>query len=389
VDLPVQRVSRLDLSTKEKNTSAVFGGLSGMILRPPAHVETTNSLSDYGGWRKSTARYLLVEPSRLEDLQATVLWANGNKLPIRIRGNGHSMNGSSVPRADELLVSMRQCRHFRFEEEGTITAGAGAAIWDVNAVARKHGFRLLVWNDGASAASSVGGYLSAGGFGSDSRSFGGFWETVNEISMVAGNGRILRITRTDPEFRWIFGSMGQLGIAFELKLRILPCAKSVRPYPAGVNGLVERSESQWEPILWYTLFVPASECTEARRRIIAIGAKYRHAWRGRWPYSYPIRFQRFNPPLIHQVQESLMAIGIWGTPHASGFDREAIGEIEMNVDQLAAANPQYRRYIQSELTPEGYDLERYWGPTVYSGFALIKRALDPAGVMVPGLLKGA
>jgi FAD/FMN-containing dehydrogenase len=330
-----------------------------------------------------------VEPSNLEDLQTAVVWANDNKISIRIRGNGHSMNGSSVPRADELLISMRQCRHFHFEEKGTITVGAGAAIWDVNTVAREHGFRLPVYNDGDSAASSVGGYLSAGGFGEGSSFHGGFWETVDEISMVSGNGRILRITRTDPEFHWIFGSMGQLGIAFELKIRILPHVQSAQPYPGGRNGLIKKSESRWEPILWYTLFVPESEGTDARRKIIEIGARYRHAWRGRWPYSYSIRFREFNPPLIHPLQESLTAVGIWGTPHGGGYDREAIIAIEMEVDQLAAANPQYRRYIQSELTPEGYDYERYFGPAVYSGFATIKKAMDPMGVMVPGLLQGA
>lgn len=350
------------------------------------YIESADPLSDYGGWHGSSPRYILVEPSQIEDLQAAVLWANDKHVPIRIRGNGHSMNGASAPRADELLIYMRQCRHFRFEEEGTITIGAGAAIWDANATARQHGFRLLVYNDGDSAASSVGGYLCAGGFGEGSAYFGGFWETVEEIVMVAGDGRIVRFTPTDPEFRWIFGSMGQLGIAFELKLRVLPCTKTLRPYPAGVNGLVERSEPQWAPILWYTLFVPESDCADARREIIAIGAKYRHAWRGRWPYSYSIRFRRFNPPLIHPLQESLIAVGIWGTPHSDGFDRDAISQIEMSVDQLAAANPLYRRYIQSELTPKGYDFERYFGPVVYSGFTAVKRTMDPMGLMVRGLL---
>jgi FAD/FMN-containing dehydrogenase len=358
-------------------------GLSGMT---PAFIQSADPLSDYGGWCDDTAPYILVEPSKLEDLQAAVLWANDKRVPIRIRANGHSMNGASVARTNELLISMRECRQFRFEEEGTITVGAGAAVWDVNATARQHGFRLLVYNDGGSAASSVGGYLSAGGFGEGSAYFGGFWETVEEIAMVAGDGRILRLTPTDPDFRWMFGAMGQLGIAYELKLRVLPCKKALRLYPAGVSGLVERSEPQWEPILWYTLFVPESECAAARREIIAIGAKYRHAWRGRWPYSYSIRFRRFNPSLIHPMQESLIAVGIWGTPHSDGFDREAISAIEREVDQLAAANPHYRRYIQSELTPKGYDFERYFGPTVYSGFAALKRALDPMGLMVRGLL---
>jgi FAD/FMN-containing dehydrogenase len=360
-----------------------------MILPPSTHPETAGSLSDYGGQRQSSARYLLAQPSNLEDLQAAVLWANDNKVPIRIRGNGHSMNGSSVPRTDELLISMRLCRHFRFEEEGTISVGAGAAIWDVNTLARQHGFRLPVYNDGDSAASSVGGYLSAGGFGQGSSFNGGFWETVNEISMISGDGRIFRIARTDPEFPWIFGSMGQLGVAFELKLSILSHGKSAQPYPAGLNGTIETSQAKWEPILWYTLFVPEPEGTDARRKIIAIGARYRHAWRGRWPYSYPIRFREFNPPLVHPVQESLLAVGIWGTPHESGYDREAIAGIETEVDQLAAANPRYRRYIQSELTPEGYDYQRYFGPAIYADFTTIKRAMDPMGLMVPGLLRRA
>src|SRR4051794_19482677 len=97
------------------------------------YVESAGPLSDYGGWPDSRARYILVEPSQLEDLQTAVLWANHKQVPIRIRGNGHSMNGASAPRADELLISMRKCRHFRFEEEGTITVGAGAAVWDANA----------------------------------------------------------------------------------------------------------------------------------------------------------------------------------------------------------------------------------------------------------------
>jgi hypothetical protein len=60
----------------------------------------------------------------------------------------------------------------------------------------------------------------------------------------------------------------------------------------------------------------------------------------------------------------------------------------MSVDQLAAAHPQYRRYIQSERTPGGYNFERYFGATVSSDFALVKRVMDPLGVMVPGLFNG-
>jgi hypothetical protein len=84
-----------------------------------------------------------------------------------------------------------------------------------------------------------------------------------------------------------------------------------------------------------------------------------------------------------------VAIGIWGTARSDGFDYEAIAAIETEVDQLTAANPQYRRYIQSELAPRGYDFASYFGSDIYSSLAAIKKVMDPKGLMVPGLLNAA
>ena len=335
--------------------------------------------------------YLLVQPVDLEGLQAAIVWAAERHVAVRIRGNGHSMNGSSVPRENEVLISMRESRHFRFEEAGTISVGAGAAVWDVNELLKGYGYELLVYNIGDSAAASVGGYLSAGGFGETSRRYGGFWETVTEVVLVSGNAQVHRFTPADPEFRWLFGAMGQLGVAFELKLRIKPTSRRARVYPMGASGQVKRSNTPCETLQWYTLFVPESDWRDVRTRlwlwqaIIAIGARYQHAWRGRWPYLYSIRFGQFNPPLIHPAQESLIAFGLWGTPRATGFDWQALNGIEAAVDQLIASYPRCRRYLQAELVPDGYDYRRYFGERVFQAFGDMKRSLDPDGVLVPAL----
>jgi hypothetical protein len=351
----------------------------------------TAPLTDYGGRHVADSPYLMVQPVDLDSLQGAIAWAVERDLPLRVRGNGHSMNGSSVPRANELLISMRECRHFRFEEPGTVSVGAGAAIWDLNELLKTYGYELLVYNIGDSAAASVGGYLSAGGFGETSRQYGGFWETVMEVVLVSGKAQAHRFTPTDPEFRWLFGAMGQLGVAFELKLCIKPTGRTPRAYPMGDAGPVPRSNTPSETLQWYTLFVPESDWRDARTRlwlwqaIITIGARYKHAWRGRWPYVYSIRFGQFNPPLIHPAQESLIAFGLWGTPRASGFDWQALSGIEAAVDQLAADHPRCRRYVQVELMPDEYDYRGYFGERMVQGFDAVKRALDPDGVLGAGL----
>ncbi|WP_394827349.1 FAD-binding oxidoreductase [Pendulispora albinea] len=353
----------------------------------PAPQRTSARVTDHGRLSTSSDAYDAVEPADLHALRAAVAWANEHRVPVRIRGNGHSMNGASVPRANELYVSTKACRHYRFEEEETITVGSGAAIWDVRATVEAHGFELLVYNDGNAAASTVGGFLSAGGFGVGSARHGGFWETVKEVTMVTGDGRIRRFSRCHEEFQWLFGSMGQLGIAFEVKLRIRSNPRlPPRPYPMGKEGVVAESPTDDTRINWYTLFVPEADWIDAGKRIIAIGAKHRRAWRPRWPYVYSIVFRRFNPPLIHPAQESLKAVGIWGKPHAKGFDLEAMRAIEQEVTELALSNPRYRRYIQAELLPKDFDYRRYFGDAIYQRFMDVKKSLDPKGLMVPGVL---
>jgi FAD binding domain len=358
-----------------------------MSWTPDSAVETGEALRDYGGRRRSRGVYRRTVPASVDDLQAAVRYANAAAIPIRVRANGHSMNGSSIPRAGELLIVMDECRHFRFEREGTVTAGAGAAIFDLHRKLLTYGYELLVYNDGGSAAASVGGFTAAGGFGATSREHGGFWETVEEIDLVTGDGRRRSLTPRDPEFRWLFGSMGQLGIAWELKLKIRARPGAAPAYPMGVEGRVAHTPHLWEPILWYTLFVPAAGWQEARHDLIQVGVRHRQAWKGRWPYTYAIAFKRFQPPLIHPLQEPLVAVGIWGTPLDGGFDWDEIAAIERGVRALTDADPRRRRYVQSELIDEGFDFAAYFGAEVHDRFAALKREMDPRGLLVRGLLR--
>lgn len=349
---------------------------------------TQQSLSDYGGYYRSRSRYCEYAPATAEELQAAVQEANARHIPIRIRGNGHSMNGAAVPRADELLLRMTGLDHYRFDAAGTLTVGAGAAVWDVHALLGNFGYDLLVYNDGEAAAPTVGGYLAAGGFGATSGRHGGFWETVAALTLVSGDGRRITSRPGDELFPWLFGSMGQLGIICEATLRIVPLQGRQPAYPNGRCGHVMASRHDWEKNVWYTVFVPKPVWLQAVRELIEIGRRHAPAWRARPPYAYDLPFRTFNPPLIHPRQESLAAVGIWGEIPAGDVDPRQLRRLDAAVADWLRAHPDYRRYAQAELVFEEFDYREQFGPICHASFTRLKRDLDPLQLLAPGILTG-
>ena len=344
----------------------------------------SETLSDYGGFYRSRGEYYRVAPTDAEQLSQALREARTADLPVRIRGSGHSMNGSAVPRQGELLIDCRGLDSYAFDRPGTITVGAGAAIWDVDRLLRRHAHRLLVYNDGNAAASSVGGYVSAGGFGADSWAHGGFWESVESLDILTVDGEARSLGRDDDLFRWLFGSMGQLAVIVAARLQAQP-AEAGAAYPLHVSGRVERSGHAWEKILWFSAFVPRAEWRDARRTLAALGEAHASAWRARPPYAYSIPFRHFTPPLIHPDAADLVAIGIWGEAPSGGFEPSALAALEEAFQGWLDERPSARRYAQSELLYPGFDWQSHFGPECHSDFAALKRRLDPANRLGPGL----
>jgi len=316
----------------------------------------------------------------IDHVRAVLHEANQLGLAVRVRGAGHSMNGSSVPRPDETLLSTSGLRHFRFDEKGTVTVGAGAALWEVDQMLRSYGFQLLLCNDGGAPAASVGGFTSAGGIGADTWRHGGFWETVAEVLLVTGAGEVVRSRPGDELFRWIFGSMGQLGFIVEVKVRIMGHEDGPpAPYPAGATGEVVARPAEWEHNVWHTLFVPEAAWERAEAELEALARRHAGVWRPRSGYRYFVRFRRFNPPLLYPTQESFVAVGVWGVTATEHDDLNVDGlrALDRDLATLVAAEPTLRRYIQAELTFERFDFAAYFGPSVFEAFREMKLACDP------------
>lgn len=344
-------------------------------------------IGDYGGYHRSAGPWLRFAPRDEDSLRAGLAEAEAAGLNVRIRGAGHSMNGSAVPRPGELLIETRALDSWMIVTPESIRVGAGAAVWDVQRLLESLGHGLLVFNDGDAAASTVGGYVSAGGFGAESWRNGGFWESVESIELMTLAGESLIVERCDPLFPWLFGSMGQLAIITAATLRAEPLP-GAEPLTPGTAGRVEPSAHDWEKTIWFSAFVPRRVWGRARRELAAIGKRHASLWRARIPYAYSIPFRAFSPPLIHPSAEDLVAVGIWGEAPKGGFDFEALRALDSEFTTWLAANPDFRRYAQSELLFEGFDPERHFGADCLAAFRERKRLLDPAARLAPGLMPG-
>ena len=347
---------------------------------------------DFSGLRTGAHEALQVEPRSTEALCRIVRTAHERGVPLRVRAQGHSLNGSSLPKSGELLLSTANLRSVRFSSPDSVTAGGGVVLWVLQHILRSFGFDLPVLNDGYPGP-SVGGYLAAGGFGPSSHEHGGFWDNVVSVTLVEGTGELRRVACDDPLFPWLFGAMGQLGIVADATLRIIPAAATAS-YPAGQMLRAPRlvrppipaqfATSENERLFWFTLFVPEGELDEALDALSALERRHGKALRYAERYRYAIA-QRRTAPLVYPEARPITATGAWGwlsDPSREGVAR--LLDFDADFMALAGAHASWRRYVQSELAGGPAIYERCFGAERYAELGRLKARLDPAQLLNRG-----
>ncbi|HEY3493306.1 MAG TPA: FAD-binding oxidoreductase [Polyangiaceae bacterium] len=353
-------------------------------LRELGAIPLRMPLTDYGQTRATSSCYFAVSPENEDAVARVVRVARELRLPIRVRGRAHSANGSSLPAERELLLSTNRLNELAFERPGSVDAGAGIAVQSIDGALRGLGFSLPVINDGA-AGPTLGGYISAAGMGSGSREHGGLWANVESIVLVTGTGEIRRIQAKDPDFLWVFGAMGQLGVIVAARLVIVP-AGSARDYPLGQRRRVDSGSNDvrralgngpntQERLRWFTLLTKPERKAEARRALEALVERHGSALGFRAIYEYAFRQTGSVPPLFFDQGPALVALGVWGDMKP-GTSPETLVALERDFMDLIRSGG-YRRYIQSE-TPSGPGLyESYFGARLYGEFRERKLRYDP------------
>ncbi len=336
-------------------------------------------LSDFGGYPPGDpAEQCYVEG--LDQLQSVVARCFEHARRMRVRCFAHSMNGMSVPTTDETLLDLRGVRHVRWQGEGVIAAGAGLSVWELDQYVRQFGWKLPVINDGGAEAPSIGGFVAAGGIGEGTVFYGGFWETVREITLVTANGLTHRVGDNDAIFPWLFGSMGTLGIVYEATLNLVLAGEEAGLAVPSTASLPRSTAAQWPDHLWLTLFVAARDRERGLDSLRQLIGRHPRAWQPNQMYEYYLLHRRFNPPLLFEPEGDFVALGIWGDRLGDDADQHSYLGLEADFQTLVTERG-FRRYFQSEMIRMSRPLESYVGRECAERYAAVKQAADPRGLL--------
>jgi len=215
--------------------------LSALSRLPGVHVTSDRAVSaanqvDFGHLCEGTV-HAVVRPANVPGLCSLVSWAAEHGVGLTPRSKGLSQSGQSVPAAG-CSVEMDGFRDVVVSAaERTVRCGAGATFREVFAETSKLGLTPEVMP--LNLDLSVGGVLSAGGYGSTSHRFGLVVATVETCDVVTGTGEHVTASRgaRSEVFDAVLGGAGHFGLITGAVLRMRPMGPQVRTFTLLYDGL--------------------------------------------------------------------------------------------------------------------------------------------------------
>ncbi|KAI9130825.1 FAD-binding oxidoreductase [Acaryochloris sp. CCMEE 5410] len=174
---------------------------------------------------------LVVQPRQGEDVVALMQKANRYQLPITLRGKGCSQNGQSIsPRGMTLDTSRLDDIRYSKALPQQVTCGAGATWRQLVAMLKPH--QCLPCMMPLNLNLTVGGTLSAGGFGANSHRYGPAIANVIALEVVTGAGeRLWCSPDKHPDlYAAVLGGQGRCAVILSATLATRPIKPQIRTY---------------------------------------------------------------------------------------------------------------------------------------------------------------
>jgi FAD/FMN-containing dehydrogenase len=161
----------------------------------------------------------VVEARSAKDVAAAVRWAARHGMPIGAHNTGH---GAVSNAEGGLLVSTRALDSVEVDAASRVaTVGAGARLGALTAAAAPYGLATV---QGSTGSVGVGGFISGGGLGVMSRTFGLAADHVVSMDVVTVDGELRNVDAThEPDVFWALrGGKGNFGIITAIRMSLVP-----------------------------------------------------------------------------------------------------------------------------------------------------------------------
>jgi FAD/FMN-containing dehydrogenase len=149
-------------------------------------------------------------------VQEAISYAAANNLAVAIKSGGHSLEGFSCNN-DGMVINLSKLNSVKWLENNEVALGPACNLSQLYDELLPKG-RLLP--GGSCGSVAIGGVTLGGGYGMYSRKFGLTCDSLLEVTMVDGKGKLVN-SKDDPELLWACkgGGAGNFGVITELKFK--------------------------------------------------------------------------------------------------------------------------------------------------------------------------
>ena len=162
----------------------------------------------------------VVQPKSIDEIKKVLAFANNQKIPVTPRGAASWGFGGVIPTNAGIVIDLSPFRKILGIDTAkkTVTVEAGARWSDIDIMAKKEGLCLMTYP--SSKFSTVGGWISTGGYGINSFRYGHLSKQVVSMKVVTGTGEVKQLSPSDHDFAYFVSTEGEFGIVVEVTLRL-------------------------------------------------------------------------------------------------------------------------------------------------------------------------
>ncbi|MBN1317792.1 MAG: FAD-binding oxidoreductase [Anaerolineales bacterium] len=188
---------------------------------------------------------VVVRPENADEVARILCVALENKGAVIPRGAGSWSLGGVIPVKGGIVMDLvKMNRVGEISADGSLVEVGAGAIWkDLMEQLHEQGKTALSYPTSA-PSSTVGGWISTGGYGIGSLKYGHIGEQIEAMEVVTPRGEILQVTKesADPGLGRFYGTEGQLGVISKATLRIRDLPEKTAARGVYVGGRKELAE---------------------------------------------------------------------------------------------------------------------------------------------------
>ncbi|HEX2904465.1 MAG TPA: FAD-linked oxidase C-terminal domain-containing protein [Jatrophihabitans sp.] len=192
----------------------------------------------------------VVRPRTTEQVQQTLRWASGHRIPVVPRGAGSGLSGGSSAVAGGIQLSLDRMRAIEIDPAARVAVvEPGALNAEVKAAARGHG----LWyppDPSSFELCSIGGNIATNAGGLCCVKYGVTTDYVLGLDVVLADGTLLRLGGKQVKdvaglslLKLFVGSEGTLGVITRGILRLVPAQLPAATFVAGFPTVAAAAEA--------------------------------------------------------------------------------------------------------------------------------------------------